>query len=269
MLERVARPLSRPDVLATSFNIFAAALIGGALGLGVAAGGHGTAFAQGAARVVDAAAAAIGFRVRSVVIAGNSVLDDETIIDTVGLAPGGSLIAIDAAEARTRLEALTWVAEARVQKLYPATLSVRVTERRPFAVWQRNGELFIIDRAGTVLRPANAGQLPPLPIVAGAGAHAGAATLFTQLAAHPQIADQVAASVRVAERRWTLHLDNGIEVRLPEAGMAQALDRLAWLAREQELLERDIDLVDMRIGTRVFVRQRSEDATGTGGELAS
>jgi cell division protein FtsQ len=62
------------------------------------------------------------------------------------------------------------------------------------------------------------------------------------------------ASILVAGRRWNLHLANGIDVRLPETNVEDALDRLVALDRDKRLLSRDITMVDLRLPDRVTVR---------------
>ena len=74
------------------------------------------------------------------------------------------------------------------------------------------------------------------------------------LARHPAIAQQVRASVLVAERRWTLYLKDGVEVLLPEFAPERALQTLADLDRAKKLLARDIANVDLRLPDRVSVR---------------
>jgi cell division protein FtsQ len=69
----------------------------------------------------------------------------------------------------------------------------------------------------------------------------------------------VRASILVAERRWNLKLKNGLDVRLPESGVAHALDTLAELDRDKHLLSRDITAIDLRLPDRVSVRL-SDDA---------
>ena len=59
----------------------------------------------------------------------------------------------------------------------------------------------------------------------------------------------------VAERRWNLHLKDGIEVLLPEIAPEQALQMLVDLDRDKKLLSRDIVAVDLRLPDRVTVRQ--------------
>jgi cell division protein FtsQ len=70
----------------------------------------------------------------------------------------------------------------------------------------------------------------------------------------PELRAHVRASVLVADRRWNLWLDSGIDVRLPEFDADKALDRLAALERDDKLLSRDITVVDLRLHDRVTVQ---------------
>ena len=64
----------------------------------------------------------------------------------------------------------------------------------------------------------------------------------------------------VAERRWNVVLKNGIDVRLPETGVEQALDTLVELDRDKKILTRDIAAIDLRLPDRVTVRLSDEAA---------
>jgi cell division protein FtsQ len=64
----------------------------------------------------------------------------------------------------------------------------------------------------------------------------------------------VRASILVAERRWNLRLRNGMDVRLPEFDVDQAVEELLTLERDKKLFARDITAVDMRLPDRVTVR---------------
>ena len=93
-----------------------------------------------------------------------------------------------------------------------------------------------------------------LPIVVGEGAQKKVGEVVDALARVPALRDQVRAAIRVAERRWTLKMRNGIDVRLPEGGLDEALLALMDLDREKKLLSRDISIVDLRLPDRVVVR---------------
>ena len=81
------------------------------------------------------------------------------------------------------------------------------------------------------------------------------------VAPHPSVATRLRAAVRVADRRWNLMLDNGIEVRLPETDADAALTRLDDLTANQGLMARDIVLVDLRLADRLVVRLSDQAAT--------
>jgi cell division protein FtsQ len=80
------------------------------------------------------------------------------------------------------------------------------------------------------------------------------------------------AAVFVAGRRWDLHLENGVTVKLPEKDVSAALTQLVKLSAERQLLGRDVIVVDLRLPDRVTVRlpegRTLEDVTTEGGEPA-
>jgi cell division protein FtsQ len=73
--------------------------------------------------------------------------------------------------------------------------------------------------------------------------------------------------VLVAERRWNLHLKDGVEVLLPEREPQHALRMLVDLDRKKKLLSRDIVAVDLRLPDRVTVRQSDAAAAARGEAL--
>src|SRR5262249_36740909 len=158
------------------------------------------------------------------------------IIRMLGIKRGTLMIDVDVDEARARLETLPWVKAAEVRRVWPDRIYVRVTERKPVAIWQNEGELAVIDREGHAISGEDVTRFTSLPLVVGKGAESAAAGLLDLLAVQPLLRDHVKAAVRVGERRWNLRLDNGVEVRLPEEGAEAALAELVRLAREQDIL---------------------------------
>ncbi|MGZ8389238.1 MAG: cell division protein FtsQ/DivIB [Rhodoplanes sp.] len=202
----------------------------------------------------DMAANAVGFRIAAVAIVGHKHLSREEILAIAGIGGRISLLFLDAAETRARLKSNPWVGDATVQKLFPDRLAVTVTERAAFALWQTDGQINVIADDGTVLESFLSRAVLTLPFVVGAGAATRAKEFLALLDRHPDLRETVRASVLIGERRWNLRLKNGVNVRLPEAGVARALDQLAALDREKKLLARDISLVDLRLPDRVTLR---------------
>jgi cell division protein FtsQ len=202
----------------------------------------------------DSLGNAIGLRIEVIAIGGQRQLTRDDVLASAGLTGHSSLLLFDVAAARARLKRNPWIADATVQMLYPDRLQITITEREAFALWQRNGKVWVMAADGTVLEPFSGQRFTNLPLVVGAGADKQAKEFSALLDRYPDIRRLVRACVLVAERRWNLRLHNGIDVRLPETDVARALDRLAQLNREQKLSSRDITAIDLRLPDRVTVR---------------
>ena len=238
----------------------ALAFILASVAYGTVRGGHLPAIVSELRDFRDAVANAAGFRIESVALAGQRRLTRDEILATAGISGRSSLLFLDAAEARAQLKANPWIAEATVLKLYPGRLHIAVTERDAFALWQRNGKVEVIAEDGTVVESYVDQRFAKLPLVVGVGAETRAKEFLALLDQYPLIRDRLHAAVLVAERRWNVLLKNGIDVRLPEADAAQALDTLVKLDRDNKILSRDIAAIDLRLPDRVTVRLSVEAA---------
>lgn len=232
----------------------AAVVILASLAYGVVKGDHVAGAVAALRDARDAGANAAGFRIVSIVVAGNHHVSREEILATAGITGTTSLPFLDVEATRERLETDPWIADATVLKLYPGELHIGIKEREAFALWQKDGQVSVIADDGTVLEPYVAPHLIRLPLVVGRGAETRAKEFLALLDRYPAMRDFVRASVLVAERRWNLRLKNGIDVRLPESGTAAALERLVVLDREKNLITRDILAIDLRLPDRVTVR---------------
>ena len=243
-----------------------ALLLLASLAYGAVKGDHVAAVVAALKDVRDQAGNAAGFRIVSIALAGNQHVSREEVLAIAGITGTTSLVFLDVGEARERLKTNPWIADANVLKLFPGELQIGIKEREAFALWQKDGIVSVIADDGTVLEPYVAPRLVQLPLVVGSGAQTRAKEFLALLDRHPALRDFVHASVFVGERRWNLRLKNGIDVRLPETGLPAALDLLAVLERDKQLLSRDITAVDLRLPDRVSVRlsdaaaQAREDA---------
>jgi cell division protein FtsQ len=228
------------------------------IGFGVVRGGHWPAIVDELSEACDSAANAVGFRITLVGIAGQRHLSRDDILGSAGISRSTSLLFLDAAAARARLKANPWIAEATVLKLYPGRLHIALTERDAYALWQQNGKVSVISEDGTVVAPTVAPAFAKLPLVVGAGAGGKAKDFLTLIDKYPVLRGQMRAAVLVAERRWNLVLNNGVEIKLPEQSVETALDMLVRLDHDKRLLSRDITAIDLRLPDRLTVRLSDE-----------
>lgn len=225
-----------------------------AIGFLAATGLYGMSVGGHTETVSGALVTGAGFGVEDVRVSGNRQTSEIDILQLLGLDSSASLVALDIDAARKRLNELPWVEDVDIRKVYPRTVDVRLREREAFAIWQHGQELSLIEKNGSVIAPLRDNKYASLPLFVGRDAETAAASFETEMAAWPEIRQKVRAYVRVSGRRWDIHLDDGIVVMLPDADLPQALQRLSRLDAEQQLLSRDVAVVDLRLADRTTIR---------------
>jgi cell division protein FtsQ len=209
---------------------------------------------------VDGLAVGMGLKLEKVFIEGESAEATAAIQRAVQLNGGQAMTSIDLNAVRERVEQVGWVKSARVVRLLPNTLIVHVIEHDRLAIWQAGGRNMVIDSHGQVIRGADAGRYPNLPLVVGKGAEQAAAEVLPLIAQRPRLMARLEALVRVDERRWDLRLKDGSLIQLPAMDQDAALIQLDALDQRERLLELGFARIDLRTPSEVAVRPSAGDA---------
>jgi cell division protein FtsQ len=207
----------------------------------------------------DRLAERAGFGITQVSVTGHRMTPDSDVFAALDLEATRSLIRFDGQQARSRVESLPWVKTATISRLLPDGISVAITERSPFAVWSRSGGDALIDETGRVLGPIPAGSREDLPRVAGSGAPLAAPVILAEIRRYPALAQRMEAAVLIGERRWSLQLRGGPEVKLPAGKEGPALDELMALEAQSHILDPKFSIVDLRVSGRLLLRPRAAD----------
>ena len=252
---RGAVVLNRPAPLSyrVAARMSAVGFLAASLWYGLAAGGHLDYEGSPWHKIPGKISSLFGYAAGDVRITGLVHHDPEQVLAAINVQLGDSLLGFDAIQARDLLQNLDWVRSAKVLRRHPNELDIVVVEREPFAVWQREGAYYVIDRSGSAMSSFAPGGLHGLLLITGEGAQTEAARLVNLLESQPAIRSRVRAASRVGLRRWTLHLDNGVKIALPEFGAEVALATAARLDQEQNLLSKGIAMLDLRLAGRITV----------------
>ncbi|HWT98794.1 MAG TPA: cell division protein FtsQ/DivIB [Terriglobales bacterium] len=199
--------------------------------------------------------ARFGLALDQVQVTGRSETSQAEILAAIGVQRGTPLLAIDIQAIRQRLIALPWVASATVERRFLNGLAVDISEAQPLALWQRQQQLYLVSRDGKIIETSNLQKYAKLLIIVGDDAPLHADKLIDMLASEPDLQKQVTAAVWVGKRRWNLRFNNNVDVKLPEDDPETALHRFADINRQNQLLDKDITIVDMRLPDAVVVRQ--------------
>jgi cell division protein FtsQ len=201
----------------------------------------------------DLLARSVGFGLKSVTIEGTHELSQKEILDVAGVGPLNSLCFLDVVKLREKLKALPLVREASVSKLYPGRLLIEIQERKPIALWQKDGQVEVIAADGMEIDKLHDPRYFALPRAVGDGANAHIGEYLALLDAAGDLRGRVEAGLFIAGRRWTLKMKNGIEVALPATGAVAAVVKLAALDHDYHVLDKDIVALDLRVPGRLIV----------------
>ncbi|MDA0782785.1 MAG: cell division protein FtsQ/DivIB [Rickettsiales bacterium] len=184
------------------------------------------------------------------------IMTKATIDDSEHLTIGDPILNIDLKRIRRKLENLTWVKHASVERLYPSTLSVSIIERQPIALWQHDGIVQLIDSDGKVINTQELEKFSDLIILVGDESPSHIQSLFNLLNSQPDLAKRVSSVIRVGKRRWNVRFMNDVEVKLPEENASKAWAHLAQLQQDTSILDTDISNIDLRIKdeNKIFVK---------------
>ena len=217
-------------------------------------------------------------RVNRISVQGNVRLSSGEVQALVDDLRGSSILRVDLEAFRRRLVGSPWIAEVGLRRVLPSTVEIFVSERRPIGLCRMGPDLYLVDETGTVID-----QFGPqysefdLPIVdglvspGGGGTHGAidvgraelAARVIAEIGRNQQIASRL-SQVDVSDAHDALVLLEG-DTALLHLGEDRFLERVqSYLDLSPALRERvdDIDYVDLRFESRVYVRPASNPGRG-------
>lgn len=196
----------------------------------------------------------LGFQVKDVLVEGIENVDPDVLKAVMNVEKGDPLFAFNPVQTKDQIEKISWVKSARVERRFPSTIYIKITERQPLAFWQKDQKLRLIDDEGHVITSERLVRFEKLMVVTGDDAPKHTPKLMASLQSQPSLMARVKSATWVGQRRWDLFLDSGIEVKLPEGQEQEALSRLVEAQTRDQLLDKDIKGIDLREQGRIVVR---------------
>ena len=187
-------------------------------------------------------------------------LDD--INKAVSVTQGMPIFEINLIELKENILQLPWVQNVLIERHLPNQILIRLTEKTPIAIWQHKKEYWPIDETGQKIAD-NKTVLSNVLLVVGEDAPEHTPSLMAELKKYPNIAKNVISAVRVGNRRWNLHLNDvdGLVVYLPETEIGKALERLQEFDERGQILDRNLNIIDLKLPDRLIVRSQEEEIT--------
>jgi cell division protein FtsQ len=194
-----------------------------------------------------------GFKVKDILVTGRKQISEDALLASLSVKQNAPIFGISIADAQKSLSGISWVKDVTISRRLPDAIIVELKERQPAALWQYQKKISLIDQEGAVLTAENLSPWKSLPLVVGEDAPKHIAELAGLLNAEPVIAGALGSAVRINNRRWDLHLQNGMVVKLPEQDSELALRRLVTLQAQKKIFDRNIAAIDLRQPERLMV----------------
>lgn len=199
--------------------------------------------------------ASLGFIVKSVTVEGQKYTNEEKISKAIKIKPNSPIFAVSLADLKNRLESIEWIKFASVERELPDKIHIAIIERKPIALGQKDKKLYLIDDEGVIINQSEVKSHLHLPIIIGEGAEINANSLIKMLKVEPDLFNHVSSIIRISERRWNVRLDNKLEIKMPEESFEKAWKLVIKLYRKNELLNKDLKVLDLRIENKIFVEK--------------
>lgn len=197
--------------------------------------------------------ATLGMTVDNITFSGNQKLGSTTLTSALQIEIGDPIFSFKPEKARERLLSLEWIEKVNIERRLPSTIHVEVTERRPFALWQKDNHITLVDLNGYVINVRNINNFAYLPLIVGDGAPSNASSLFNVIQSEPALSG-LESAVWVGARRWDLYFFDGLKVRLPENDLPRAMKHLVQLINFNEHKQQKLISIDLRLPNRTAIR---------------
>ena len=203
---------------------------------------------------------AAGFVVDRIDVMGEGRLREDDVRRALGIYQGQYFFEPDLTAAKARVESLSWVDHALVRRLWPDRVVVQIIERKPYALWQNEGLIKLIDADGAVISDADPIQFAGLDLIVGEGGAEAAPKFQSELAALAELSGRVDAMIYVNKSRWDILIDDRqTRIQLPAMGRQAALKTLSDLQAQSQILDREIGVIDLRLSDRITLTPMSNN----------
>lgn len=190
-------------------------------------------------------------RIRNISISADTKTSDlNALAAAASVAPGTNSYSVSLDDLNTRIANVPGIQKSAVRRMPNGNLSIRVSLYRAVALWTDGERFFPLSADGTIINtPA---ETRDTTSVVFRGALPSDISKITT-AAHNLIGD-LDYMEWIENRRWNLYTTAGIMVMLPESDPISAIGTLITLNNNNNILKKDIQVIDMRDNARILVK---------------
>ena len=194
-----------------------------------------------------------GFTIKNVDIKGINHLRSKDILKIINSYNKKNIFNVNLKNIYNEIKQNTWVEEVSIKKIYPNTLKINLIEKEPIAIWQNKSVYHLITKNGEIILEANLNNFKKqLPIIIGKNAYKNVYSILKILNKDKNLSKNILSLTFVNERRWDIHFNQGLSIRLPSTSVKEAWEKIILLSEKFNLLSLDLTELDLRSSNYVL-----------------
>ena len=194
-----------------------------------------------------------GFFIKNVDIKGINHLNQKDILNSINYYNKKNIFNVNLKNIYNEIKQNTWVEEVSIKKIYPNTLKIDLIEKEPIAIWQNKSAYHLITKNGEIILEANLNNFKKhLPIIIGKNAHKNVYSILQILNIDKNLTKNIWSLTFVNERKWDIHFNQGLTIRLPSTSVKEAWEKIILLSEKFNILSLDLTELDLRSSNNVL-----------------
>ena len=198
-------------------------------------------------KIVDQFLLKNGFRIKNIEIIGTQNLSQNYLKNIINKHNEVSIFSIDLPLVYKKIIQNSWVKEGYIERVLPDTIKIRILEKKPVAIWQNVNGNKLVTLNGEVISNENVNAFKnKFPIIKGYKAKENIHSILKVLDTNKKLAKNIWSLSFISQRRWNLHFNQGLTVRLPFKDEYIAWEKVVKLQQDYNILNLRLTEIDMR-----------------------
>ena len=188
-----------------------------------------------------------GFKIENVLITGTRNLSNNYIKDIIEIYKDGSIFNVDLSSIYNKIKQNSWVKEVSIERVLPNIIKIKILENQPIAIWQNKKNNKLITANGDIIFDGNVNDFKnDFPIIKGNKSKENISSILEILETNQNFYENIWSLTFINERRWDLHFNQGLVVRLPSKDIKKAWEKIIKLQKNYNVLNLRLTEIDLR-----------------------
>ena len=194
-----------------------------------------------------------GFKIKNIEISGLNHLDKNDIIKIVNAYNDINIFNVNVDDIYKKIKNNTWIKKASIEIIYPNSIKILLTEKKPVAIWQNRDGNTLITKSGDVIFEKNLEDFKNyLPIVVGQNVHKEVQSILDIFSKNKDFGTNIWSLTFVNQRRWNVHFNQGLTIKLPSKNLEKAWERVLYLEKNFKILNLGLTEIDLRNSDQIL-----------------